>query len=133
MNRKGYKKIIFIDGDTTLVNTYISGLKQKNLSDYLIHCKNGEEGLDYLENIKNKEEFPDYILLDFYMPQMDGFQFLKHLEGLTSLNDSAEIYVCSSSRKKDDRDKVMKFPFVSAYLEKPLSSDFIELLIKDSV
>jgi response regulator RpfG family c-di-GMP phosphodiesterase len=131
MNKTAYKKIIFIDDDVELVNIYNSILKQKNLSKYLIHFKNGKEGIDYLKKIENKEELPDYILLDLYMPQMNGFQFLSDFERMDEIKDSVEIYVCSSSRKKADRDKVMKYPYVSAYLEKPLSSDFIELLIQD--
>ncbi|MCG6188355.1 response regulator [Maribellus maritimus] len=126
-----YKKIIFIDDDTELVSIYNSILERKNLSDYLLHFENAKDGLEYLKGIKNKEKLPDYILLDLYMPEMDGFKFLEYFERISKLKDSIEIYVCTSSRKKDDRNRVMKYPFVSAYLEKPLPSDFIELLIRD--
>ncbi|QGY42303.1 response regulator [Maribellus comscasis] len=126
-----YKKIIFIDDDTELVSIYNSILERKNLSDYLLHFENAKDGLKYLKGIKNKEKLPDYILLDLYMPEMDGFKFLEYFERISKLKDSIEIYVCTSSRKKDDRNRVMKYPFVSAYLEKPLPSDFIELLIRD--
>ena len=126
-----YKKIIFIDDDTELVSIYNSILERKNLSDYLVHFENARDGLEYLKEIKNKDDLPDYILLDLYMPEMDGFKFLKYFEKISRLKDSIEIYVCTSSRKKDDRNKVMKYPFVSAYLEKPLPSDFLELLICD--
>jgi hypothetical protein len=44
-----------------------------------------------------------------------------------------EVFVCTSIVNKDDRNKVMKFPFVSAFLEKPLPSDFLELLITDDL
>ena len=126
-----YKKIVFIDDDKELVNIYSSILAQKNLSDYLIHFENAREGLEYLKGIRNKEELPNYILLDLYMPDMSGFKFLEDFEHKIKQKDSIEIYVCTSSRKKDDRNKVMKYPFVSAYLEKPLPGDFLELLIRD--
>ncbi len=126
-----YKTIIFIDDDTELVNIYNSTLEQKNLSDYLVHFENAKDGLEYLKRIQNKNELPDYILLDLYMPGMDGFRFLEDFERNRDLKDSVEIYVCTSSRKKDDRNRVMKYPFVSAYLEKPLPSDFLEMLIRD--
>lgn len=130
---KKYKKIIFIDDDTNLLRIYNAILKRKNLSDYLIHFENGRQGIKYLDGITNKEDLPDYILLDLYMPVMDGFKFLQHMNKSDKLKDSIEVFVCSSSQKQDDRNKVMKYPFVSAYLEKPLSSDFIELLIVDSI
>lgn len=126
-----YKKVIFIDDDTELVRIYNSILEHKNLSDYFLHFENGKEGIDYLKRIKNEEELPSYILLDLYMPEMDGFKFLKILDKSPKLKESIEVYVCSSSQKQDDRNKVMKYPFVSAYLEKPLPSDFLELLIED--
>jgi len=126
-----YKKVIFIDDDTELVRIYNSILKHKNLSDYFLHFENGKEGIDYLKKIKNEEDLPAYILLDLYMPEMDGFRFLKVLDKSPKLKESIEVYVCSSSQKQDDRNKVMKYPFVSAYLEKPLPSDFLELLIED--
>lgn len=128
-----YKKIIFIDDDTELVSIYNSILKKKNLSDYFKHFKNAKEGIEYLKGIKDEKDLPDYILLDLYMPVMDGFKFLKHFEKVIKDKDLIEIFVCTSSQKQEDRNKVMKYPFVSAFLEKPLSSDFIELLIEDSI
>lgn len=128
---KEYKKIVFIDDDTELVNVYSAILKRKKLSKYLVHFDNAKDSIDYLDELKNENELPDYILLDLYMPEMSGFKFLEHFETkLKNLSKFMEIYVCTSSRKKDDRDRAMKYPFVEAYLEKPLSSDFIELLIK---
>lgn len=126
-----YKKIVFIDDDTELVNVYNSILERKNLSDYLIHFESAREGLEYLKGLKGKNEAPDYILLDLYMPEMNGFTFLEYFKNISKLKDTVEIYVCTSSREKKDRNKVMKYPFVSAYLEKPLPSDFLELLIRD--
>ncbi|AHW59019.1 transcriptional regulator [Draconibacterium orientale] len=129
----GYKKIIFIDDDTEMVRIYNSVLEQKKLSDYLIHFENAQKGIEYLKRINREEDLPDYILLDLYMPVMDGFKFLHYFNELKKLKKSIEVFVCSSSQNQDDRNKVMKYPFVSAYLEKPLSTDFIELLIEDSV
>ncbi|WP_319269757.1 response regulator [uncultured Draconibacterium sp.] len=126
-----YKKIIFIDDDTEMVRIYSSILEQKKLSDYLIHFENAQKGIDYLKRIKKEEDLPDYILLDLYMPVMDGFKFLQYFDKVKDLKKSIEVFVCTSSQKQDDRNKVMKYPFVSAYLEKPVSTDFIELLIED--
>ena len=128
-----YKKIIFIDDDTEMMRIYNSILEQKKLSDYLIHFENAQQGIEYLKRINNKEDLPDYILLDLYMPVMDGFKFLQYFNELKKLKESIEVFVCTSSQKQDDRNKVMKYPFVSAYLEKPLSTDFLELLINETV
>jgi len=127
-----YKKVVFIDDDKELVGIYNSILERKDLADFLICFDNAEEGINYLKE-KSRKELPDYILLDLYMPEMDGFEFLQQLEKLGKRKDSIEVYVCTSSRNKDDRNRVMKYPFVSAFLEKPLPSDFLELLIRDDI
>lgn len=126
-----YKKVVFIDDDTALVDRYNKILKSKNLSEYLIHFDNAKDGMDYLKSISKTSDLPDYLLLDLYMPEMSGFKFLSYFEKDKKLRDSIEVYVCTSSKKKEDRNTVMKYPFVSAYLEKPLSNEFIELLIMD--
>ena len=127
-----YKKVVFIDDDKEMVKIYDAILRRKELSSYLIHCKDGAEGIAYLKKLP-KRELPDYILLDLYMPNMNGFEFLKAFNSLKQLKNSIEVFVCTSSRSKEDRDKVMKYDFVNAYLEKPLSSEFLELLIKDDI
>ncbi len=132
MMSTAYKKIIFIDDDTELSRRYRSILKKKHLSKYFIHFENAKEGMEYLNNT-HPNELPDYILLDLYMPVMDGFTFLKYVDKSTRLKGNIEIFVCSSSQDRNDRNKAMQYPFVSAYLEKPLSSDFIELLIEDTM
>jgi response regulator of citrate/malate metabolism len=129
--RKAYNKVVFIDKDLELAANYHSILKRKKLSNYLIHFEKAKEAISYIKSINNEEEVPDYVLLDLYIPRRDSFQFLKFIDRHVRLQGSTEIYVCTSSRKKNDLEEVMKYPFVSAYLEKPLPSEFIELLITD--
>lgn len=133
MNTSDFKKIMYVDDDMQLVNSYKSFLKSEKLSDYMIHFKNAKDSIQYLKSIKNKNDAPDYILLDFYMPDMEGYEFLTYFEKLVKIKDSVEIYVSTSTHKKIDRDTVMKFPFVNAFIEKPVSSEFILLLIKGNV
>lgn len=129
--KSNYKKVVLIDDDKELVSIYNSILKRKNLSEFLICFDNAKDGINYLKET-SKDELPDYILLDLYMPDIDGFEFLRDFEKLYKFNNDIEIYICTSSKKMDDRKQAMKYPFVNAYLEKPVSSDFLEFLIKDT-
>ncbi len=127
-----YKKVIFIDDDKDLVGLYNAKLRQKQLADYFTFFDNASEGIDFLK-VTKKSDLPDYILLDLYMPKMNGFDFLEHVEKVKKLKNSVEIFVCTSSKREEDRKRAMKYPFVSAYIEKPLESDFLEYLIKDRI
>ncbi len=127
--KEKYRKIVFIDDDKSLVENYNLIMEQKKLADYFVYFNDANDGLDYL-NSKSMEELPKYIVLDLYMPLMDGFEFLRRFQLLKEKKKTVEIYVCTSSKKKEDRDRVMQYPFVSAFLQKPISIDFLELLIK---
>ena len=127
-HNKKYKKVFFIDDDDTLSHLYDSELKSKNLSEYLIYFNNAREGFDFLMKCKAEDQ-PDYILLDLYMPGMDGFEFLRQLSKIKTINESMEIYVCTSSKREEDRKRVMQYPLVSAIMEKPLPDNFLEFLI----
>lgn len=132
VGKSDYKTVVFIDDDQEMVDIYSSILERKELSNYLIHIEDGKRGVEYLSKLK-KKDLPDYILLDLYMPEMDGFKFLEEFRKLKKIKKEIEVFVCTISRRKEDRDKVMKYDFVSAFLEKPLSSEFLELLIKDDL
>ncbi len=127
-----YNKVVIIDDDKYLVELYIKILEKKLLSNYLVYFDNAIEGIDFLKNAK-KNELPDYILLDLYMPEMDGFGFLENIEKLNKIKNSVEIYVCTASKKEEDRKRVMEFPFVSAFMEKPLEINFLEYLITEEI
>lgn len=126
------KKIVFIDDDKEFVNFYSSVLERKGLSNYLIPFTNAKEGFNYLIKAK-KDELPEYILLDLYMAEMDGFAFLENFEKLEKVKNKVEVFVCTCSEKKEDKDRVMKYPFVFAYLQKPIPSEFLEYLISEKV
>ena len=128
---KQFNRIVFVDDDTELAEQYRNKLKNKKLSDHLIHLSNGKEAIKYLKQA-DESELPDFILLDLYMPEMSGFEFLEKYNKLKSLRNKIEIYVCTSSQSKEDRDEVMNYPFVNAFLEKPVSEEFLELLICES-
>ncbi len=127
-----YKKVVFIDDDRDLNEFYNRKLAKKLLDEYFIYFDNANDGILYLKNVK-KNELPDYILLDLFMPEMDGFEFLEVLEKLNKIRDSVEIYICTTSKREADWKRAMRYPFVSAVMEKPLEIKFLEYLIKEEI
>jgi CheY-like chemotaxis protein len=132
MSKRKFKKVLFIDEDEKTIKTYHSMLERKELSGQLIYKANAREGINYLKQLK-KRELPDYVLLDLSVPHGGDVDFLQEFEGLGKIRKPIEVYVCTSMINKNDRNKVMQYPFVSAFLEKPLPGDFLELLIMDDI
>ncbi len=58
-------------------------------------CIDGQEGLDYCTS----QPLPHLILLDGYMPNMDGITFLRKLRALPD-GDRPYVLFCSSSMDK---------------------------------
>lgn len=87
-----------------------------------------EEAIDFLTlHALKKDLLPDYIFLDIKMPTMDGFGFLKHYPEIEKkMEKSPLIYMLSSSLDPHDIERAHESPHVTAFLEKPISDEFIE-------
>jgi len=119
-------KIALIDDDeiTNLLNT-------KVLSKNLPECelKVFQDARLALSSIEQKEYLPDIILLDLYMPEMNGFEFLKSFSKL-EFEIIPMIFMLSSSRDPEEIAMANSFNTVKAYFTKPLSKDKIKDILK---
>lgn len=66
------RTVLIVDDEETLVDVMREKLLEEGMRVLVAH--NGVEGLEVA-----MRERPDIILLDILMPEMDGFDFLKHL------------------------------------------------------
>jgi CheY-like chemotaxis protein len=90
----------------------------RGAADYLLHHK------------KSAEHLPDYILLDIYMPELDGWGFLKQFAEIKdSLVKHVEICIITSSNHRADRERAESLPFVKAYVQKPLTLEALRQII----
>jgi CheY-like chemotaxis protein len=78
-----------------------------------------------------EDEFPHIILLDLYMPEIDGWQFLEQYQQLNLDKYFSTIYILSSSVDERDIAFAESHGLVQAFLRKPLEkSSLLELLEK---
>ncbi len=130
---------IMIETNTTLL------LIEDNLIDQLITTKllknafgnfhfnvvnDGKEGMEWLYKFNYNDNDRLIILLDIKMPQMDGFEFLKHYDTLPDeLKKKTEIYMLSSTLDPNDLRRANENNYVKKLFSKPLSvSEFKETI-----
>ncbi len=108
------KRIVLIDDEesiTTLIKDILFG------SDFELKTFNSSpEGLEYIQNFK-----PNLLLLDIMMPEIDGFQMIKHVR---KIYPDLNIVVISGGFKHIDfngHDTIVNNMGADALIEKPFS------------
>lgn len=124
MKRKENYRILLVEDD--LISGFIAEqvLQKSEFANDYHWVKNGLDALDWLT--KNNVEL---ILLDLSMPVMDGFDVLDALSTREHAKNQ-KVVILTSSNRTADKEKCMKFECVKAYLEKPISDEKIDTLLK---
>lgn len=78
-----------------------------------------------LEEIEEKN--PELILLDLNMPDIDGWQFLDHMEAKQT---EAKVIILTSSTSSQDLNKAKAYQRVINYLTKPLNEKELQMALK---
>lgn len=112
-------RICLIIEDNLVSQLFAQNLAKK-LNYQSVVCENGREALEYC----NANAMPELILLDGYMPEMDGLDFLRALKKLPG-SDAPLIIFCSTSM---DRDDVMEALRIGAHYHMPKPINQIQLL-----
>ncbi|MDH5604927.1 MAG: response regulator [Cyclobacteriaceae bacterium] len=120
-----HKPILLVEDDLVDSMTVKRALKELNVSNSVIHARNGEEAIQYLQGESNEK--PCLILLDINMPKMNGIEFLRERKGDTHINIIPTIVLTTSN---DDKDKFNSFSLnIAGYMVKPVDyRKFVEVM-----
>lgn len=115
--------------DDNLVDRFVHRrlLEHHKLAKEIIELGDGKEALEYLkEALEGNKPMPDLILLDLMMPEMDGFEFLKHYE-IWVQRSKVRPFLFMVSSTEDDRDlqRARENRHIIKLLRKPLIPDLI--------
>ena len=88
------------------------------------------EALEFIKSSNAEQPIPNIILVDIQMPVMNGFEFVDAFEQLPAeITKNYKIYVISSSINDVDLNRVHNYPSVIQFLNKPLTSNNLSLLL----
>lgn len=111
-----YKNHILIVDDNIEMRTYIKELLQK------YNCSEASNGIEALEILKNKPV--DFIITDYMMPKMDGYQLIKEIK---KLQITIPILMLTARGNLKDKLNILSLG-IDDYITKPFSKE--ELIIR---
>lgn len=123
---------LWIIDDDPMSSFYIKRLAELGELANIITIYNTAQGaINYLlHHKKTAEHLPDIILLDIYMPEVDGWEFLTQLRVIEDqLIKKAGIYIISSSNHPRDLTRAESFPDVKAYFQKPVTLEVLKEMV----
>ena len=114
--------------DDNVNNTDILKKRLERLGNRVLTANNGKEGIDILSS--NWQEI-DLILLDIVMPEMNGFEVLRHVKG-SKIFKSIPVIMISSM---DDKDSIYRCIEMGAndYVTKPFDKEILNARISTSI
>jgi CheY-like chemotaxis protein/signal transduction histidine kinase/HAMP domain-containing protein len=116
------KNILIVDDDIRNVFALSSVLESYKMN--ITFAENGREAIEQLE----KEPVFDLILMDIMMPDMDGYETMRHIRGMPSL-EKLPIIAITAKAMKDDREKCIEAG-ASDYIAKPVKTEQLLSLMR---
>ncbi|MFK5891350.1 MAG: response regulator [Flavobacteriaceae bacterium] len=107
------KKLLIVDDEPNIVMSLEFVFKKENYKVFI--ARDGAEAIEIIEN-----SLPDIILLDIMMPKVDGYQVLKHLKEVASLN-KIKVIILSAKNKIADIELGLQLG-ADKYISKPFST-----------
>ena len=130
----GMKKLIFID-DNPMDHFILKRILNKHQLEYEVMCTaNAAEVISFLEqNKRDVDKLPDVILVDLYMPALNGWHFLSNMQRLCpDLVKSVRVYILSSSINPEDIEHAKQYSCVRSFIFKPITQDVLEKHIDEA-
>jgi CheY-like chemotaxis protein len=105
--------ILLVEDDQVDVLTTRRALRELHVTNPLVVCENGEEGLAYLRGASDP---PCIVLLDLNMPVMNGIEFLENVKSDERLRRIPTVVLTTSEEQED---KVRTFDLgIAGYMAK---------------
>jgi CheY-like chemotaxis protein len=116
------KKVLIVDDDVRNVFALTSVLEARGMD--VRFAENGVDAIRLLE----KDKDVDVILMDIMMPELDGYQTIRHIRSMPQF-ESLPIISLTAKAMKGDREKSIAAG-ASDYITKPVDIDKLVSLLR---
>ena len=113
-------KALVVDDSQSMRNIVKAGLQNMGIFDSISEAVNG---IDALEKLDSEGPF-DITLLDWYMPEMEGYDCLVKIRENPSWNDMKVMMVTTENQQENVIRAVMAG--ANEYLMKPFTAEMLE-------
>jgi two-component system response regulator len=109
-------EILLVEDNADDAMLALMALQRHNLTNRLLHVKDGQEALDYL--LAENSPIPRLIMLDLKLPKVDGVQVLTRIKTDERLRTTPVVVLTSS---KEEQDVLACYRLgVNSYIVKPV-------------
>lgn len=127
-------EILIIEDNINDAELTIRSLRKSNITNSIIHLKDGAEGLDFLfgkgqYESRNINQKPRVILLDLKMPKVDGIEVLEKIK-TSELTRRIPVVVLTSSKEHPDVERCYQLG-VNSYIVKPVDFNNFRKVVSD--
>lgn len=132
--RENSVEILLVEDNMSDAELTIRALKKQNLTNNLIHLKNGAEALDFIfargpYSARDAEKFPKVILLDLKMPKVNGLEVLHKIRE-DERTRKIPVVILTSSKEDPDIEKCYELG-VNSYIVKPVEFNDFSKAVSD--
>ena len=127
-----YNKLNFIVIDDSKLDCFIAEkiIKNTGKCESVRSFLQAKDALQFISTSIPDDLSHTIILVDIQMPVMNGFEFVEAFESLPgNVVNNYTIYIISSSINENDLHKVHNYKSVKQFLNKPLTSNNLTLLL----
>ncbi|MDB5211101.1 MAG: response regulator receiver protein [Sediminibacterium sp.] len=117
------KHILLIDDDPDELEIFVDALRTKGLEVKCSAALNAKEAFKFLERM-----VPDYILLDYKMPKINGLECLVDIKATKQLAH-IPVIMYSSTMDEDDIETAMILG-AKGFIKKPFDMRTLAILLK---
>ncbi|PKL08049.1 MAG: two-component system response regulator [Spirochaetae bacterium HGW-Spirochaetae-7] len=134
MDLKTAVDILLVEDNPNDAELTLRALRKNNLTNTIVHVRDGEEALDYLFGTGKFEgrevaARPRLMLLDLKLPKVDGLEVLKAVKS-DPRTSSTPVVILTTSKEENDVKKGYQLG-VNSYIVKPVDFDKFITSVKE--